>query len=343
MKIIKKIGTHSGIFHADDATALMMLINYTKEYKNSEIHRSRDKNFLNKMDLVVDVGGIYDPKLQRFDHHQKGFEETFNENFKTKLSGSGLIFKHFGKEVLKNALEEIFQNNTSLKKYKIDLKEKELEILHLEMYEKFFECIDGIDNGIERYPKDIKPNYRSNSTSLGHRVSALNPSWWEDSEEDILVLFRKAMKLTQIDFLRALTVSFAVNFISKAIVQSAFDKRFEVFESGEVIFLEKACFWKQAVFKIEEEMGLVGKIKYVLFQSKSDNSFRVQCVPIELGSFTNRWSLKKEWRGLDMENLKEISHIDDVVFCHHSGFIGGARSFKSALTMAVISLNEKEN
>ena len=343
MKTIKKIGTHSGIFHADDATALMMLVNYTKEFKGSEIYRSRDKKFLDAMDLVVDVGGVYDPKINRYDHHQKGFEETFNENFKTKLSGSGLIYKHFGKEIIKNSLEEIFENDLALKKYKIDLKQDELDILYVELYQKFFECLDGVDNGIERYPKDVKPNYRLNHTSLVDRVSSLNPSWWEDSTEDILVLFKRAMKLTQIDFLRSLTFSFAVNFISKAIVQKAFDKRLETDESGEIVYLEKACFWKESVFKIEEQMNLVGKIKYVLFQSRSDNSFRVQCVPVELGSFSNRWSLKKEWRGLDLDNLRKVSNIEDIVFCHHSGFIGGARSFKSALNMAVISLNEKNN
>ena len=60
------------------------------------------------MDLVVDVGGEYDVERNRFDHHQRGFEETFNSNFKTKLSGSGLIFKHFGLEVLQNSLEELW-------------------------------------------------------------------------------------------------------------------------------------------------------------------------------------------------------------------------------------------
>ena len=42
----------------------------------------------------------------RFDHHQRGFEETLNEQSPTKLSSAGLIYKHFGRQVLRNVLEE---------------------------------------------------------------------------------------------------------------------------------------------------------------------------------------------------------------------------------------------
>lgn len=54
------------------------------------------------------------------------------------------------------------------------------------MYEYFFEYIDGIDNGIERYPKDVKPLYKSNGTNLAAWVSNLNQTWWnEDPFDDI--------------------------------------------------------------------------------------------------------------------------------------------------------------
>lgn len=64
-----KIGTHSGTFHADDAMACLMLTKYTKQFKDSQIVRTRNMDLLNQMDLVVDVGGIYDPSKHRYDHH----------------------------------------------------------------------------------------------------------------------------------------------------------------------------------------------------------------------------------------------------------------------------------
>lgn len=48
---------------------------------------------LDKLDAVLDVGGVYDPSRYRYDHHQKGFEEVFGHGFTTKLSSAGLVYK----------------------------------------------------------------------------------------------------------------------------------------------------------------------------------------------------------------------------------------------------------
>jgi uncharacterized UPF0160 family protein len=40
------------------------------------------------------------PIRNRFDHHQRGFTETFDSQHRTKLSSAGLIYKHFGKDIL---------------------------------------------------------------------------------------------------------------------------------------------------------------------------------------------------------------------------------------------------
>jgi uncharacterized UPF0160 family protein len=39
-----------------------------------------------------------------------------------------------------------------------------------------------------------------------------------------------------------------------------------------------------------------------------------------------------------MTVLKEVSGIHDIVFCHTSGFIGGAKSLDNAVLMAELSL-----
>lgn len=72
-----KIGTHSGVFHCDDALACFML-KCLPRYKGAQIIRSRDESILKDCDVVVDVGGVYDPDAQRFDHHQRGFVETLS-------------------------------------------------------------------------------------------------------------------------------------------------------------------------------------------------------------------------------------------------------------------------
>lgn len=48
---------------------------------------------LQGLDAVLDVGGVYDPSRDRFDHHQQGFTDVFGHGFSTKLSSAGLVYK----------------------------------------------------------------------------------------------------------------------------------------------------------------------------------------------------------------------------------------------------------
>lgn len=66
----KTIGTHNGTFHCDEVLACSML-RLLPEYENAEIIRTRDKNILETCDIVVDVGGMYEPSTHRYDHHQR--------------------------------------------------------------------------------------------------------------------------------------------------------------------------------------------------------------------------------------------------------------------------------
>jgi uncharacterized UPF0160 family protein len=54
------------------------------------IVRSRDAEVLKDCDVVIDVGGVYEPDNNRFDHHQRGFTEVFGHGFNTKLSSAGV-------------------------------------------------------------------------------------------------------------------------------------------------------------------------------------------------------------------------------------------------------------
>ena len=66
----KTIGTHNGTFHCDEALACYML-KLLPEYSDARITRTRDPELLKDCDLVVDVGGVYDPSTHRYDHHQR--------------------------------------------------------------------------------------------------------------------------------------------------------------------------------------------------------------------------------------------------------------------------------
>uniref|UniRef100_A0A804I2H4 Metal-dependent protein hydrolase n=1 Tax=Musa acuminata subsp. malaccensis TaxID=214687 RepID=A0A804I2H4_MUSAM len=88
----KRVGTHNGSFHCDEALGCFM-IRLTSKFSGAEIVRTRDPQQLENLDAVLDAGGVYDPTQERYDHHQKGFSEVFGHAFSTKLSSAGLVYK----------------------------------------------------------------------------------------------------------------------------------------------------------------------------------------------------------------------------------------------------------
>ena len=64
------IGTHNGTFHCDEVLACYML-KLLPEYQNANIVRTRDPKLLTECDILVDVGGSYNPLTHHYDHHQR--------------------------------------------------------------------------------------------------------------------------------------------------------------------------------------------------------------------------------------------------------------------------------
>ncbi len=54
------IGTHSGTFHCDEALGCFLL-RQTPQFRDADIVRSRDPEVLKDLDVVIDVGGTYEP------------------------------------------------------------------------------------------------------------------------------------------------------------------------------------------------------------------------------------------------------------------------------------------
>jgi uncharacterized UPF0160 family protein len=185
----KTIGTHDGSFHCDEALGCFLL-HQTEAYADATIVRSRDPEVLSGCDVVIDVGATYDPTKNRFDHHQRGFEEVFGHGFVTKLSSAGLVYKHFGREIVANVLG-------------LDLKDEKVEKIYLKVYKAFIEAVDAVDNGVNMYDTDAPARYENN-TGLSARVGKLNPPWNEPTSPEIYYdQFLKAVALTGKEFVDA--------------------------------------------------------------------------------------------------------------------------------------------
>ena len=85
----RSFGTHSGSFHADEVTACALLLLFD-QIDFDKIIRSRNLDNLRTCDYVCDVGGLYEPTIRRFDHHQMDYYGN--------LSSAGMILKYLKDE-----------------------------------------------------------------------------------------------------------------------------------------------------------------------------------------------------------------------------------------------------
>eukprot|EP00934_Nitzschia_sp_Nitz4_P005286 Nitzschia sp. Nitz4//scaffold178_size73299//983//2307//NITZ4_005688-RA/size73299-snap-gene-0.130-mRNA-1//1//CDS//3329539089//5276//frame0 len=331
----KVMGTHSGTFQADEAMGIWML-RQTPEYRNAKVVRSRDLKVLEPLDIVIDVGGIYDHDKKRYDHHQRGYEEYFDSGKEgtngrcTKLSASGLVYRHYGKEVISA--------------YYPSLSEDNLDLVYTKMYNSLLEALDAIDTGVEMAPDGAELLYKD-STGLASRVGRLNPRWNErdannnppNSDER----FEIASQICGDDFLATLTKVVESDLPAREIVEKAVVNRLEVDPSGEIIaFPSGGLPWKNELYALEKKYNVDPLVKFVLYADES-GMWRVQAVTEEGKAFVNRLSLPEQWRGVRDADLVGICNIPGARFCHAAGFIGGNDTYEGALKMAQVALSQK--
>ncbi|KAH3663331.1 hypothetical protein OGAPHI_005321 [Ogataea philodendri] len=319
-----KICTHSGTFHADESLAVYML-RTLKQFKDSDLIRSRKEADWDASDIVVDVSGKYDGK-KYFDHHQRDFSDVFGPGFKTKLSSAGLVYKHYGKQIIKENLE-------------ID-NDKEIDFLYDRVYKDFIEAVDANDNGINKYDDQdqLKPNFRDRNFQLSSVVSNLNPSWIIDpTDADFDKAFEKASEIMGFAFMNYLEYMGKSFLPAKQYVEAAIGSRHEVDPSGKIIVLDRFVPWKEHLYNLEKELGIEGEILYVLF-ADSSSAWRIACVPVSASSFDSRQKLPEPWRGVRDDALSELTGVPGCIFVHAAGFIGGAKSKEAVVKLAQMAL-----
>ena len=197
---MQKVVTHNGGFHADDVFAVATLqLHFGVE--NLEIIRTRDEEVIASGDIVVDVGGVYNPDLQHFDHHQGNAPIRDNG---IPYAAFGLVWKHYGEKVAgsKEAAEII---------------ERRLVI-----------PIDAADNGVSLY--ELKYSDFSPAT-VQDFVGLMKPAW--DSGENMDERFTVACTFMREVLLRAREHALAdleESLLAQKVYEEASDKRVLVSE-----------------------------------------------------------------------------------------------------------------
>ncbi len=205
----KTVVTHNGSFHADDVFSVAALKRILSSFK---LIRTRDFNLINTADIVIDVGGGYDPDNDRFDHHQRGGAGERDNGI--PYSSFGLIWKKYGVEICKGS-------QTIANAVDVALVSK----------------IDAVDCGY------VEGKY--DGISLSQTIAMFNPTWQEGSHFDSC--FDEAVDFASHILNRFIACADgeinAKNIVAKA-VEKARDPR--------VIVLEKYTPWKKMVHTLSE-------------------------------------------------------------------------------------------
>jgi len=127
------IGTHSGVFHSDEVVAIALM-----SFMDSlEITRSRSEIVLGECEMLVDVGGEYDPLNSKYDHHHFKCSDPFYG-----LSSAGLVYKD---------LRPYFKTTGELEDLDafieaVDARDTRVGYNESNVYEPVFEAITALNN-----------------------------------------------------------------------------------------------------------------------------------------------------------------------------------------------------
>ena len=161
MQTAHSFGTHDGSFHADEVTACSLLLAFGK-IDRKKIYRTRDHSVLAKCEYVCDVGGIFDPSIKRFDHHQA--------DYKGPLSSAGMVlqylkdqgtidphlYDHFNRSLVigvdahDNGVAKLEMGTCTFSQVVSNFLPIEYDVSDEDMNQAFFQAVDFVVGHLER-------------------------------------------------------------------------------------------------------------------------------------------------------------------------------------------------
>jgi uncharacterized UPF0160 family protein len=237
----KKVAVHDGNFHPDDVFCVATLS--ILHNGNIKVIRTRDENIYSKADYVLDFGGEYNPKKNRFDHHQAG-GAGLRAN-KISYSAFGLLWREYGEKVCGS-------------KKIADILEK-----------KLVEVVDADDCGFDLCT-EVVPGLKP--LTLTDVIYSIRPTW---KEKDLSIdhFFLKAVDFAKATLLREIKIAGdlleAESLVAEAYNNSK-DKQIIIFDNG---YLPKnlLCKYNEPIFTVYKERS--GKNWRVTTIEKKEGSF----------------------------------------------------------------------
>lgn len=295
-----RIGTHDGAFHADEVLATAIL---TKIYPNHHIIRTRDPDIWPMIDILVDVGGVYDPFYNRYDHHMP---EPPIDHLGHYYSSAGLIWKHYHK----NYFDIIgIPTEFTFKEVTFDL-HRPVE-KHLRTH--WIYPIDRVDTGAAQCP-----------TPISDIIKAMRPIDAEKSKKRYDQAFLDTVSMVSHLFYRS--CFHAVDHVIAKIKADGGDKIY--YNDRQIV---------SAQYPIPDPKNYAMTLAHFLIypQDEYDGSENYVVIrPVHN-------PLNKEFKtpfpqsilGLRQDDIRKKIGLDEIIYCHHNGFSALAKNREAAIAL----------
>lgn len=295
------IATHSGSFHTDDVFAAATLHLYLKKQKQSyALVRTTDEEVLKKSDIVFDIGGVYDPETNRFDHHQKSGAGQRENGI--PYAAFGLVWKKYGPLLCESA--EIAQE--------------------IDTY--FVQAVDASDNGVDLFEKkfnDVSLN------TLETLVGSFNISFDED-EHLIDERFNEIASFATRILERVIHQT-----KTQHVVNTRIKELYQEQGEGKLLVVDDMFGRFPIIIATQNFSDLL----YFVYPGKRDGNWNVCAARVSEDSFESKKPFPESWRGLRGEDCAQETGVPGAVFCHNSGFLCATKTKEGALELAKKALS----
>ena len=308
-----RISVHSGKIHTDECAGVSLLSSYFANKGISvAVLRTRNPDKFLETDLLLDVGSEYDHERLRYDHHQLNFSEKWKESSPTNLSAAGLIWRHYGKEIV----EMYLSNNAEQYDYAFNYTETTITELMDTIYEKLIMEIDANDNGVV---------LNGSNLNICEIIDAVNSSEINDDEAQNQNFNRAVALIGNI---------FDIKF--REIISNYFNyqKDLDVVRDlvirnmgSEYLVLEQNI---PTIFKCLNEIDVQERIRFCIFSGKNEYSIKTRR---RHKKFLPLCPILSE------EVLRDkMKYSSDIIFIHKASFLAKVRSLDAAKEIVDLSL-----
>lgn len=296
----RNIGTHNGIFHADEVVGIAILrLAFGEE--NMHVVRTRDQDELSKLKIVIDVGGGW------FDHHKAGFDLCRPTG--EKYASAGLVWQYYAESAIREVANE----------------------MHIQVYPNEMQTIkEEIDREII-IPVDMEDNGEVMSNHTFSFIPKFNPTWIENSK-DYDIAFGKVTTIAY-DIMKTIIKEKIAKVKAKDVLQYMFNDY-----SGILEIPAQTMPWLEDVVNYNHSND--NGIKFVIFPYPAGGWAAQCVPPSIERKFEQLVPFPKEWAGGTEETLPKISGIANATFCHNGRFFARAKTKKAITDMCWIAMNK---